>query len=268
MNRKRKAFTLIELLMVIAIIAIISAGSIAMAKWRSDKQSLTAAQQTLMSAFEEARLMAISKNARSRVVIYKGDDPGRKLRQVGVLYEAFDEFGKNMGWIASGMPVNLPKNTFFIPPSGEFRSHIKFGALTGESATSSDDDIDPESALGKMKASEVIYSTFNSGTTGAPSVVGIDEFSIRPRSMGEGNGEWYCYEFSPEGLSENPSAVIVLGIGTPVYESKIGPDSIEGYKHKIVMDNPYDIMGFVVYRQGRIAAFTEYDQIDGNVREK
>ena len=260
MNRKRKAFTLIELLMVIAIIAVISAASIGVARMRADKQSLIAGQQILMSAFEEARLMAISKNVRSRVVIYKGDDPGRKLRQVGILYEAFDNEDRNMGWIASGMPVNLPKNVFFIPPSGEFRSHIKFGGDEG--------DVDFESAAGKLKESEVVHSTFKSGVTGAPSVVGIDEFSRNPRSMGEGNGEWYSYEFSPEGLSENPSAVVVLGIGYPVYESKKTTNDIDGYKYKIIMENPYDIMGFVVYKTGRIAAFSDYDQINGNIRGK
>ena len=74
LKRTKKAFTLIELLVVISIIALIGSGSVMLVNWNSGKQSLRTAQQQLMSAFEEARLLSCSKNARSRVLIYKGDE--------------------------------------------------------------------------------------------------------------------------------------------------------------------------------------------------
>lgn len=235
MQNKRSAFTLIELLVVIAIIAVIGAGGVALVKWNTSKQSLLTGQQQLMSAFEEARLVATSKGTRARVVIYKGDDVSRKLRQVGIIYEAFDEYGENMGWVSVSAGAMLPKGVFFVPPSGEFKTLV---------------DLNPQ-----FKDSDVIKSTFRNGLTGAPTVVGMSNFgSKRPQSIGEGGGDWYCYEFSPEGLSENPSAVIVLATGNI------------NNKGQIILENPFEIMGFSVLKFGKVVGFKEYSEIEGNIK--
>lgn len=236
MGNARKAFTLIELLVVIAIIAALGAGGVALVKWNTSKQSLLTGQQQLMSAFEEARILACAKATRTRVLIYKGDDVSRKLRQVGIIYEAFDEYGENMGWVSHSAGATLPKGVFFIPPSGEFKTLV---------------DLNPA-----YKESDVIKSTFRNGLTGAPSVVGMSNFGSKvPQSIGEGGGDWYCYEFSPEGLSENPSAVIVLGMG-----------NINSKGH-IILDNPFEIMGFSVLKMGKVVGFREYAEIEGNVKK-
>ena len=235
MHRKKRAFTLIELLVVIAIIAAIGSGAVLLVKWNSSKQSLLAAQQQLMSAFEEARILACAKATRARVLIYKGDDVSRKLRQVGIIYEAFDEYGDKMGWVSHSSGAMLPKGVFFIPPSGEFKTLVDLNSA--------------------YKESDVIKSTFRNGLTGAPSVVGMSNFGSRvPQSIGEGGGDWYCYEFSPEGLSENPSAVIVLGIGSV------------NNKGRIVLENPFEIMGFSILKMGKVVGFREYAEIEGNVK--
>ena len=232
LKRAKKAFTLIELLVVIAIIAVVGAGSVLLVSWNSSKQSLRTAQQQLMSAFEEARLLSCSKNARSRVLIYKGDDQSRKLRQIGLVYEYFDDKGNSVGWSSYSTPVMLPKGVFFVPPSGEYNAY----AMLSDS----------------FKGQRIMYSTFHNGTTGAPSVVGISQFgSRRPQTMGEGSGDWYCYEFSPEGLSENPSAQIVIASG------------IMNSAGKFVQDNPYDILGFRVVKSGKCVGFSDYSEIEG-----
>ena len=220
--------------MVIAIMAIIGAGGVALVSFGSGKQQLVTAQQTMMSMFEEARILASSKNARARVLIYRGDDPARKLRQVGVIYEAYDENGNNLGWVANSAPIMLPKGVYYVPPSGEFKTFAKVA-----------DD---------FNEAEMIYSTFRSGMTGSPDVVGMTDFSRRPQSVGEGNGEWYSYEFSPEGLSENPSAGIIVAAATM------------NNKGELIVDNPYNILGFVVLRTGRTVGFTDYSEIKGNLR--
>ena len=232
LKRTKKAFTLIELLVVISIIALIGSGSVMLVNWNSGKQSLRTAQQQLMSAFEEARLLSCSKNARSRVLIYKGDDLTRKLRQVGLVYEYFDEDGNSLGWASYSNAIMLPKGVFFVPTSGEYNAYATL----------------PET----FKGQRLMYSTFRNGTTGAPSIVGISHFGSRkPQSMGEGNGDWYCYEFSPEGLSENPSAQIVVATGSL------------NASGKYVQSNPYDILGFRIVKSGKCVGFSDYAEIEG-----
>ncbi len=231
MRRKRRAFTLVELLVVIAIISVIGAGGVMLVNFNSGRQSLVTAQQTLMSSFEEARILACAKSAKARVVIYKGDDNSRRLRQVGIIYESLDDDGNSNGWVSHSSGTMLPKNTFFIPPSGEFNSQVK---------------IDSDS----MSEADVINSTFSNGATGAPRVVGMANFgSRRAQSVGEGNGEWYCYEFSAEGLSENPNARIIVATGT------------QNAKGEFIMKNPFDILGFTVLRTGKTVGFTDYEEI-------
>ncbi len=235
--RTRKAFTLIELLVVISIIALIGAGSIALVKFNTEKPSLRAAQQTLITAFEEARMMSLSKNVKSRVLIYRGNDVDRKLRQVGVVYEAMNAQGDFMGWISTSAPALLPENTFFMPPSGEAKSFVIFDE--------------------GVRESDVLFSTQNSGSTGAPRVVSMNEFTRSPQSLGEGNGDWYSYEFSPEGLSENPSACILVATGF-----------IRGSNGMFYLKNAHETVGFVVYKTGRLAAFKDYEEIKGNIQRK
>ena len=231
LRKTKKAFTLIELLVVIAIIVAV-AGSALLVRWDSTSQSLSAAQRQLMSVFEEARLLSCSKGARSRVLIYKGNDLARKLRQVGLVFEYFDENGNSVGWSSYSTPIMLPRGVFFVPPSGEYNESV---VLADE-----------------FKGTQKICSSFHNGTSGAPSVVGISQFgSARPQSMGEGSGDWYCYEFSPEGLSENPSALIVVAAGIP---NSAG---------KYVQQNPYDILGFRVVKSGKCVGFSDYSEIEG-----
>ena len=80
MRTSRQAFTLIEMLVVIGIIAILSTG-ISMLNMKDSAQPMYSANRTMMAAFHEARTNAIKRQTPSRVIIYRGDDLSRKLRQ-------------------------------------------------------------------------------------------------------------------------------------------------------------------------------------------
>ena len=235
MQTKKRAFTLVELLVVIAIIAIVSAASILSVSIGSGKQALIAGQQALISVFEEAKLVANGKNARARVLIYKGDDASRKFRQVGIIYEYFDKYGNSVGWVSHSSGAMLPKGVFFVPPSGE-----------------GDADLEIQEPY---KKTDLPRSTFRNGTTGAPAAVSMPNFgSVRPQIVGENNGDWYCYEFSPEGLSENPGATIVVAPGSVLPSGKY------------LVENPYMVMGFRIVKSGKTVPFSDATDIEGTTK--
>lgn len=230
MSKIKKAFTLIEMLVVISIIALMALG-ISQIQFTNPTQEVYAAQRSMMAAFYEARMAAITKQTDARVIIYKGHDEGRRLRQVGVIYKVFNEEGAEMGWVALNQGFVMTKNAFFIPSSSEFAAYVKM-------------------ARGRQDT-EVFKSTFNSGATGSFHIVGLSEFpSTEPQTLGEGNGDWFSYHFSSDGLSMNPGAMVMIGQG-----------SIDSEGIFEILD-PEKQMGFVVRRLGNTVAFTDYDEME------
>ena len=234
MPRVKSAFTLIEMLVVIGIIAILSTG-ISMLNMNDSAQPIYTGNRLLMTAFFEAQTNAIKRQTDTRVIIYRGDDLSRKLRQIGVLYKVYDEDNVEKGWVSLNKGFLLPEGVFFVPPEGEFSTMVKL--------------------QGKISKSDVFKSNFKNGYTGAFSRVGISEFpSSVPLSVAEGNGDWYAYQFSSDGLSLNPGAQIMLANGF------LDPKGV------LIIDNVYSQMGFVVRKLGNTIPFTGYDEMEETLK--
>ncbi len=223
----RRAFTLIEMLIVIAIIAILSVG-ITQVNIEGIGQKTYTAQRNLMTAFQEARMTALTKQTNARVIIYKGDDISKKLRLYGVIYETSN------GWVALNSGGMLPEGTFFVPPEQEFDKFVSI----------------PKSA--DFTSQQVFKSTFNYARTGAMPVIGIGEFpSNEPQTLHLGaGGDWYSYQFSSDGMSENPGARVMIATG------KVNN------KQMLQIDQVYDEVGFVVRKFGNTIAFTDYTEME------
>ena len=222
------------MLVVIGIIAILSTW-ISMLNMKDSTQPIYAANRTMMTAFHEARINAVKRQADTRVIIYRGKDIARKFRQVGVIYKVKDADGLEKGWVALNRGVMLPEGVFFVPPAGEFSSTVKVPNGVNES--------------------DVFKSTFNNGYTGVFNRVGISEFpSMVPLSVSEGNGDWYAYQFSADGLSMNPGAYIMLATGN------MNP------KGTLLIDSVYNQMGFVVRRIGNTIPFTDYGEMEETIK--
>ncbi len=201
-------------------------GGVAMLRMQGSSQLAGSAQQVLISAFNQAKNLASSKHERARVIIYKGDDDERMLRHIAILYEETDEDGNSDGWVTVSESM-LPKGSFFIPPSSDFNSYCD---VVGEGYTNFD----------------VIKSTFSNGTSGVSSIVGISQLTTQAQNMNEGSGEWYSYEFAPEGFSENTGSVVAVGVG-----------SLNGTK--FIISKPEEQLGFVVRRFNCIGFSSYYE---------
>lgn len=234
MRASRKGFTLIEMLVVIGIISLLSVG-ITMVKFNDSSQGIFSAQRSLMTSFYEARSTALTRQTEARVIIYKGKDITRKLRQVGVIYKVYNDEGLELGWVALNNGFTMPNGVFYVPDGGDFSNYVK--------------------TAGNINASDIFKSTFNNGYTGSFNIVNIAQFPSRqPQTLTEGNGDWFSYHFSADGLSMNPGARVMLAQGTL--------DSQDKY----VVTDPYSQLGFVVRRLGITVPFSGYDEMEETIK--
>ena len=229
MKRMRRAFTLIEVLVVLGIIALMASG-ITMLSMRDSTQGIDSARHSMMTAFYMARTTAISKRTPTMVIINKGSDITLRLRQVGVIYRIERE-NAYVGWAALDEGFVMPEGVFFVPPEGDFSSFVKLGK--------------------DVKQEEIFYSTFNDIYSGSNSQISIKEFPSRnPQPISTGSGDWYCYQFSPEGLSMNPGALVTLAMGR---QNNAGIFTI---------DNPMRQIGFIIRKLGHKVPFSGYDEME------
>ncbi len=233
MRSHRTGFTLIEMLVVIAIISVLSMG-ISMLNMKDSSQAAYSAQQSLITAFYEARVAALQKQTDVRVIIYRGSDRPRRLRQVGVIYRSKGREDMELGWVALNDGFIMPQNVFFVPPEADFDKFVKAGK--------------------DVEAGEIFKSTFNNGYTGAYEVVNIGTFPSRQtESLTEGSGDWYSYKFSGDGLSLNPGAHVMLAMG------RMDADGT------YIIDNPYSQVGFVIRLLGHTIPFSGYDEMEETI---
>lgn len=125
-QRARRAFTLVELLVVVGLI-ILLAGTFAVAlSGRSGEASALANAQRIMNGMvHSARAQAALHQTRARVAIYAqmppAGDSAKYLRAVVVLREDPPESGR---YVAVGDPVTLPAPVCVVPPSPVPANHL------------------------------------------------------------------------------------------------------------------------------------------------
>ncbi len=115
--RHRSGFSLVEIITVIAIISVLmTAGAIGLGNLTAGKGTSTAIA-TCESLFEEARMIAVSKRCKARVIV-DVDNPTSEtyLRRVAIVHEQVDNQGvvvPSGNWVLASRAYIMPTGTFF-----------------------------------------------------------------------------------------------------------------------------------------------------------
>lgn len=125
-NKGARGFTLVEMLVVIAIIAaMLTIGAIGM-KNMSKARGVSAGLPIAEAVFAEARSLAVGKGTKARVLIHAQNDPTDELHRerflsyMSIAYEELDDDGEPTGqWKIASRGSRLPKGVFFVETLSE-----------------------------------------------------------------------------------------------------------------------------------------------------
>ncbi|HVU39173.1 MAG TPA: type II secretion system protein [Opitutales bacterium] len=232
-QRARSAFTLVEMLVVVALIGLLAAIIGISMKGGSQGLSLATAQRGVLSMVRAGLAAARIHNTRARLIIFadlqnwkQGDDAtaqaidAKVLHYYGVVYAMSDDPNLKPDpitntkpyrtWIAFNDGASLPDGIYFVPakPSG-FCTDLPDIATNGQNAITTDFTYTTPTSIDNHQGTTTglmqLYFPLNNWTE-------------------EGQGDWwYFIEFPPDGFyfNSNHNDNIIIGAGTPTSVSSI-----------------------------------------------
>lgn len=132
-TREARAFTLIELMVVMGVIVVVVGGfALALAGRGGEGVALANAQSLVSSLVGATRAQAALHQTNARLIVYAqmppSGDAAKYLRSLQVLRQETLPTGASV-WVAVGDPVNLPTPVCVVPPSPVPANHLRSGVI-------------------------------------------------------------------------------------------------------------------------------------------
>jgi len=217
-RRYHRGFSLIELLTVIAIMSVLmTVVSIGIGGAAGGK-SVATAVSTSEAIFDEARSIAVSKRTNVRVLV----------------------------------AVKSPDEMRANPQARE--NHLRRMVIAFQDL---DDEGKPTeqwtlSSRGVLLPEQTYFSQEYSSRDHQAGAGAIDRVTLGAPANEDFRGEYFAYEFNPEGICTTPGASFVIGTGVLPINQMVP---------RVTGSAKRDFGGFVVWRSGRTSVFRSPDQI-------
>lgn len=226
---RRGAFTLIELLAVLAIVGIMSAVFIAALGGDNSTIKLNTAQRTMVGIASAARTQALLKQRPARLIIHSDpSEPDKYLRFIGVVYLDNNDTPDNRSddqWLPANKGTYLPEGIIFIPPANQNPPGLTLDPqVTRSIITYTPTTMEEQPDL--LYGWEVSFPNINSDPT-----------------------KWYWFEFDPGGFSRNPGSVVVLSPSTRLGDAEF------------LVENAADVVGFSIRKVGGVQIINDFEDL-------
>jgi len=223
----RKAFTLIELMVVVALIGILAAVIGFSLSGGSQAAALDNAQRNLLAMVQAAKANAVLEGAPARLIVYADTNPisssetgtvvPKILRYYGVIYSSTLSNG-TVVWTAANEGAYLPSGIYFVPAQGS--TFIGSGSLPPKTGSGSP----TPNVLTTGQRDSAAGSTTPSPAFGTMTLSAFP--SSQPLQANNGGDTYYYVQFTPDGTFHDPAsgattANLIIGAANPISDTAV-----------------------------------------------
>ena len=212
-RRPRRAFTLIELMMVVGLIALLVA-ALGLSLGDTGGNSLASAQKVLGSLVGSARAQAAVNQTEARVLVYGARPPAGDSDKYLRLLQVFiaSPEGSNT-WVPVGGPVYLPRGLYVVPAStaGLLASGVIWPANPAPLSTLGT-ATGPTQPVGTAfnGATTVLYVQFNADGTITPPASPYFKFVVATGALSSGSLPAFNNPGAVRGVLIRPSGAVTF----------------------------------------------------------